>query len=494
MAYEASSSKDSARLLALPRRAVFWFSWVVLVFGVFNIYGHPEDYWMRPGDPPVTSGNILHHRETRLQRLLSDLRDSNDIERYRAYAEATLGRPYDARFVRLTGQQDAVMTTAPKMATPEKPLIPWRDFVVEYPPGIMPVALAPAVLTSDRDAFVWIFGLGMEIVLTLAVALAVKTADRLAAGSGDVALGFSVALTAALGVIAVRRYDPCVALAISAAVYWLAEKRFGLSGAALGVGIVLKGVPVLIAPILLLYAVSLKDWRGLARGVVCAAIVVGLSIAAYLAAAGSHALDALAYHADRPLEIKSIYSGVVILAQSLGYGHASANFAYGSVNIASPAEPFFRSVSNLAVLVSVVGIWFLAKRRLEGASDDRQRLIAIVSTSLGCLIAYISLGKVFSPQYAVWLIPLAALAAPFVSYVTTGMLIAAFALVQAASPFLFAHFFLPPKAIGGALDLVRTGLLWAYASLLIVQRAESVSPRDREAAETSEGVTATSGM
>ena len=95
---------------------------------------------------------------------------------------------------------------------------------------------APAgARTSDQDAYFRLFALAMEAVLTLAVWLAVGTADRLRAAAGDGALAQATLLTLALGVIAVRRYDPTVALAIAAAVHGLApavrpERRIARRG------------------------------------------------------------------------------------------------------------------------------------------------------------------------------------------------------------------------------------------------------------------------
>ena len=60
---------------------------------------------------------------------MSLLRDDGDINRYFAYAEATLGRPYSLYFVRPPGA--AGLQSArdfSRVATPAQPLVPWRDF------------------------------------------------------------------------------------------------------------------------------------------------------------------------------------------------------------------------------------------------------------------------------------------------------------------------------------------------------------------------------
>ena len=65
----------------------------------------------------------------------------------------------------------------------------------------------------------------MEAALTLAVWLAVADRGPARPGAGEGALAHATLLTLALGVIAVRRYDPTVALAIAAAVRALVARR-----------------------------------------------------------------------------------------------------------------------------------------------------------------------------------------------------------------------------------------------------------------------------
>ena len=180
--------------------------------------------------------------------------------------------------------------------------------------------LAPALVTSDGGAYFRLFNLEMEIALTFAAWLAVRTADRLRPGAGTEALAYAILLTLALGSIAVRRYDPWVALAIAATVHEIARGRPALAGASLGIAVALKGVPILLAPIFASYALARGDASALARGVAGCSLTFGLSALVYAAIAGPHIWDALAYHAARPLEIQTVYSGFLILGAQLRPG------------------------------------------------------------------------------------------------------------------------------------------------------------------------------
>ena len=448
--------------LSIPtRRARLWLIWLLVVFGALNVFSPSLEAW-RHADPART----LRQRQSVVERLMDTLCDDCDVRRYFAYAEATLGRPYAADFVRPSGAAvgDERRPDPSRIATPPRPLVPWRDFIVEYPPGVMIAALAPALVTSEEGTYVRLFNLEMEAALTLAVWLTVRTAERLRSAAGSDALVQATLLTLALGVNAVQHYDPCVALTIAAAVHAIAARRPALSGAALGLAVALKGVPILLAPIFIIHAVARRDWKGLAFGAAGGATTLGLAAAAYVAVAGPHALDAFAYHGQRPLQIQTVYSGVLILAHAFDPALLSTTFGYGSWNAVSPAEPVLRALSTALLIAGVLASWLYAWRRSAAARDEDELLLALVRASLGCLVATITLGKVFSPQYCVWLIPLAALAAPFSPLPARRLLPAAFLLVQAEYPFLYGLLYVTLVPATGALILMRTIWLWRYVA------------------------------
>ncbi len=466
------------RIRPIPRRARLWLVWLLVVFGAMNVFGPPLEAYRVAGDPADIGWKALRARQTSVERLLTTLRDDGDVERYFAYAQAALGRPYVADFVRPAGRTGLEgPPDAARIATPSRPLLPWRDFAVEYPPGMMAAALLPAFFASDEDRYFRLFALEMEAALTLAVWLAVGTADRLRPGSGDRALAQATLLTLALGVIAVRRYDPMVALAIAAAVYFLAVRRPAWSGVALGLAVALKGVPILLAPIFVMYALvgpvrrpgqgALRD-LALQRGPIVR-FLAGLAAATALAGlpyvliAGPHALDAFAYHGARPIQIETIYSGVLILARAFDPAILSRAFAYGSLNAISPAEPALRTLASGLMIAGVVASWVFAAARIRAAEDKAGRIAAVLDASLLCLIAFLTLGKVFSPQYCVWLIPLAAAAAPSASAQSRRLLPFAFLLVQAEYPFLYGLLYSTLAPATGALIVLRTVWFWRYA-------------------------------
>ena len=454
-------------------RGRLWFCWAALVFGLLNIYGPPIESFRIEGDPPTVSTDTLSQRTSFLDKLLIDLRDDSSSRFYYSIAQATLGRAYQPRYVHpynVTGDAAQDLSFADNLVagdeqtihTPLRPLRPWRDFLLEYPPGMLAPILLPSLFTSDRNAYLIIFSLEMEFFLTLAVYFSVRTADLLGV-DGTRALAQAIFLTAALGVIAIRRYDPCVAFAMSGAIYALAARRPGFSGAALALGVALKGVPLVLAPVFAMWFGASRDWSGLRRAAASFAVSMGAVTIGYLAFAWPHVFDSFAYHANRPIQMESIYSAFLMLVRAVSPDVMSIALSYGSYNIISTYEPLLRNIANIVIVSGIVVAYAWAYRRISTARDDRERLIYVIFAGCACLVAVISLGKVSNSQYLVWLIPIGALGGALSAGDGRWRLVIACALAQAVYPFLYTTIIagrLIP--IDGFIILARDFSLWRW--------------------------------
>ena len=359
---------------------------------------------------------------------------------------------------------------------PPRPLLPWRDFLLEYPPGMLLVILLPGLFTSDMNRYFLLFSVEMELFLTLAVYLSVRTADLLES-DGTKALSQSIFLTAALGVVAVRRYDPSVALAISGTIYALAARRPGLSGVALALAVALKGVPIVLAPVFVLWFCARRDWNGFRAASASFAVCIGIVAIGYLAIAWPHALDSIAYHANRPVQMESIYSAFLMMARLFAPHIMSIGMSYGSYNIISALEPLLRLIANIAAISGIMLSYFWAYKRIGAARDDRERLIYVIFACCACLVAVISLGKVSNSQYLVWLIPIGALGGALSAGDGRWRLVIACALAQAVYPFLYTTIIagrLTP--IDGVIILARDFSLWRWLFKIANDPITGLSP------------------
>jgi hypothetical protein len=465
----------------LDRPAMFstrkiWALWFLLVFGLFNIYG-PALKSYRAG--PDETLQTVAARMTPLQLLGVLVRNDIDTARYFSYAQAMLGRPYASYYVRKAEDWRDTSQDESKswpQVTPERPLQPWRDFSMEYPPGMPIFALLPALLTQDFNTYHLLFALEMELLLTLSVWAAARAVERARPGAGARFLGLAVAIMAATGFLAARRYDACVSVSLGLSVLALAA-RPALAGAALAFGIVCKGAPILFAPVGALYYVAQKRWRDLAWAL-GAAVLFGLFAGfAYLGLSGDHWSDAFAYHGARPLQIESTWSALLIFAQIFDPSLVSgSSYGFGSDNVVSAYEPLLRPLGSVAPILATLAIWVWAARALRGCAGEAERLIVVAKAVCALVVAFSALGKVFSPQYLIWLTPIAALACLESSRRVLVPLFAGLILSQIEYPFVYTYLAasLPPAF--GLLALARNValLVWAWRLLAPDERPKAI--------------------
>jgi hypothetical protein len=462
-----------------------WLAWFFLVFGLFNLYGPDPESLRRPSDPPGMSESDLLARLSRPELVLEVLRDDSDARRYYAYARAMLGRPAPHYFIRPADRWRELELSgaapAPGETEAGRGLRPWRDFSLEYPPAMPVFILAPALFSPDFSTFQLLFNLEMEILLTLAVWFGVRTAERMRSGLGRSALGWSLAATAALGIVAVRRFDAVLAFSVAAAFHALLTRRMAFAGAAWAGGVAAKGAPLVLGPLALIWLAREGDYRGAARAAAGAALTLFAFGAAFLAIAGPHWSDPFAYHALRPLQFESLYGGVLVAARFLDPAIASTVYSFGSDSIVSAYEPALGRVAAVAPVLAVAAITLWAFLVLRRTPDAEDRFGVLLAAACACLVAFATLGKVFSPQYLVWLIPLGPLAALRAGALAGKAMIAAFALTQFEYPFLYHSLneMLDPRF--GLIVLARNALLWGWIALLLraLWRSGPIAPPAR---------------
>ena len=146
-------------------------------------------------------------------------------------------------------------------------------------------------------------------------------------------------------------------------------------------------------------------------------LIAGLFLPFWLAA-GSPTLGFLAYHRDRGLEIESTYSSALMCLRPFGLA-LGIEFKYGSFNLLSSLSPAVTWASGLiaAVLVAAASLglaWAVVRRPCgegpeRGATWRKTYPLPFILFSLLLLLLLVAANKVFSPQYLLWLAPLAAL-------------------------------------------------------------------------------------
>src|SRR5207244_13256466 len=100
----------------------------------------------------------------------------------------------------------------------------------------------------------------------------------------------------------------------------------------------------------------------------------------------------------RPVQIGSLGAGFLLVAHQL-FGVSLHVVTASSQNLAGSAADALAALSSTLQLTALVAVWVEFGRGRQDA--DR-----LVRASAAAAVAFVAFGKVFSPQYMIWLVPL----------------------------------------------------------------------------------------
>ncbi len=403
--------------------------------------------------------------------------DDESSRLYLIYAGAALGRPVDTIYLRTTEQWLEIFLQIAGGASPKlppvapitRPLVPYRDYLVEYPPGFFLWVLPPAWLTDHPLGYALIFSLWMALLLSLALILAQRIALPVFGCSQSLLPG-ALAAVLCLGTVCTHRYDAAIALLLSAALLFCIQDRGLLSGAALGLAVASKGAPLLVAPLFLLYLIRQQRYRTLRFALLGGLVTFGLVVFPFYALAGSRLGDAVRYHTLRPLQIESTWAALTGLLAPPGAVRVA--FTFGARSLLGPFAERFAHAATPAILVGLGTCYGFVGRRLWAARDSAAQQRYLVCGVLAALTIFMVFGKVFSPQYLVWILPLGVLVSIAQSRAERGIFLAVIALTQLIYPIVYRLadyplFALEPWAL--SLVLVRNLLLLLWAVKILAR-------------------------
>ena len=294
----------------------------------------------------------------------------------------------------------------------------FHSLPLEYPP--LALAVYSLALIGPLADYPFWFTLVMALTVCLTYVLLLKN------GPGRAATFFAIGLLAGGLATGLTRFD-MVPAALSLICLVLAEhKRWTWAYVALALGVLIKIYPIILFPLLFLAEQreqgrlfdsetvtpgktalnvifeairNIRRWRW-KNALVFAGMLAGVTAISWgLSPSGAfHWLSRLYL---RPFAAESTGAALLWLASLAGHP-TTWNNSFGSLNIISPISG---SLSQGFVLLLLAGYVFIVIQQLRGKMSFFQACMA-------ALMLLIVTGKVFSPQYLLWLMPFMAISAP----------------------------------------------------------------------------------
>ncbi|HXV32747.1 MAG TPA: glycosyltransferase 87 family protein [Gaiellaceae bacterium] len=345
--------------------------------------------------------------------------------------------------------------------------VPYRDFELEYPPGALPVFWLPALGPAEhyRSLFETIMWVCAAALLVLAVCGA---AARGASPRALLLVAVGIGLfPLALGTVVLTRYDLWPAALVAAALAAVLARRERLGLAVLGLAVAAKIYPLVLLPPLLVYVWRRQGRReaALALGAFAAALAVVVLPFAVIAPEGLW--DSVERQLGRPLQIESLGASALLAAKQLGLYDPVVVSSYGSQNLSGSLPDALATAQTVLQAAGLLAVWLLFAR----GPATPERLLGACAASV---VVFVAFGKVLSPQFLVWLVPVAALVAGRIG-LAAGTLLGA-ALVTTHLWFPTRYWNLVDLQPVGWLALVRNVLLVALALVLAVAMARARAP------------------
>ncbi len=301
---------------------------------------------------------------------------------------------------------------------------PFHMLPIEYPP--LTLVLFSLALLSPIQDYQLLFALLMALTSVLIYWLLLRYGPRRSA------LTFALYALVGAWATAEGRFDLVPAALTLLCIIAAERKHWTAAYVALAFGTLLKLYPLMLLPALFIAEqqdtrhmymppagnMALKTlpaelWRTL-KGIggwrwnntlIFLALVIGITGIFALFDFQNAVVSQISYFTQRPVQIESSSSTILWIANAFGVA-AHVEFTFGSLNIVSALEHAVASLFEAAfVLGSIFAIW----QQWRGKLDLLQTFIALH-------LVFIASGKVFSPQYLIWLMPLLAYASAIDSF------------------------------------------------------------------------------
>lgn len=277
--------------------------------------------------------------------------------------------------------------------------VPYRDFELEYPPGALPVFVLPSLGSEGRyDA---LFDLLMLLCGAAAIALVAVTLAAVRASPGALVAGVGLAAFAPLllGPVLLTRYDLWPAALLAGALAALAAGRPRLGLGVLGLAVAAKLYPLVVLPLALLHVARARGRREALVGLGIFAAVLALVVGPFAVLGWDGLVDSVTRQAGRPLQLESLGAAALLAAHRLGLYEAVVETSHGSQNLVGSLPDALATAGTVTQALAVGLVWVLFAR-------SRRDPAALVVASAAAVTAFVAFGRVLSPQFMIWLLPL----------------------------------------------------------------------------------------
>jgi hypothetical protein len=309
-------------------------------------------------------------------------------------------------------------------------LVPYLNFKFEYPPLALPLFLIPGwIAGSSWHVYEQTFELMMLAcgLATVGLAAWLLARDNVSPARLVAGVAFGALTPLLIGPVILSRFDLFPTLLTIAALAMVLTRKPRIAFVLLALGVAAKAYPLVIVPLVAVYV-----WRNFSRrealiGLTLFVAVVAVCFVPWVAIAPHGVAWSFRDQGTRPLQIESAGASLWLAAHQVLGLHLKWFFSHGSDNLYGHPPTMAASVMTVVQWLVIVLAW--TTFALGRATRER-----LVLTSAAAVCAFLFLGRVLSPQYLIWLVPLVMIAPGRRGFAAVGLLAVAMMLTQVWFP------------------------------------------------------------
>jgi uncharacterized membrane protein len=279
--------------------------------------------------------------------------------------------------------------------------LPYRDFSLEYPPFALLFFILPRFFTSNYWTYAVYYRIEVFIFMVVGLLVIYKIAQRMGKAPWKMLLIYTLAVVA-IGPIIAEQYDifPAVMTLLALYCFWLGKHK--TSWILIALGALTKIYPIFIGPIFLIYYIRNQQYRRIWSTISTLGATILAVVLPFLIVSFESLWSLISYHGQRGIQLESLYSSFLLVADKLGFTAIGISLDFGSWNLTSPLADALAKVSIYIMgFFLLLAYWFIYNQMKAGKSQfTRMGAYALLITAVTLVF-----DKVLSPQYLIWLIP-----------------------------------------------------------------------------------------
>ncbi|MDR0309796.1 MAG: DUF2029 domain-containing protein [Candidatus Methanoplasma sp.] len=279
----------------------------------------------------------------------------------------------------------------------------------EYPPFALVFFALPRLFADTAFGYNIMFVAEAVVFFIIGLVVTGKLAKRYNHSPNKAMLIYTIFMLLMLEFV-VDRYDIFPVVLTLLSFYCFVTKRYVWAFVLLSIATMTKLYPAVLFPIYLIPFVMNRDWPNALKGTCVFILVAALIVLPFALLWPDAGFSFLTYHMDRPLHLESVAASFIHLTSVFGLNDVSIAFSYGSDNLIGPWPDTVASYLTPLMLMSLFLVYAFYTYRLsisrkEKYDNENSRMVLLGWAALLSLLAFITIGKVFSTQYIVWMIP-----------------------------------------------------------------------------------------